>query len=96
MSARSQRFAEELSTANRIQTTVLHAKGVSIDVVKAHEIWADHSNDYCATWLCVDSADPTGEILRALAKYEDRYGPLPRVPLPLVSFDFSSSTNQPK
>lgn len=77
------RFKSELSTALRIQTILLHAKGVAIDVEKAHEIWAEHSDDYCAGWLAWRDEDPTNEILQALTKYEGRHGMLLRVETPL-------------
>lgn len=94
MTTKTERFASELSTACTIQRVVLHAKGVGIDAVKAHEIWAEHSEDYCAQWLCWRDSDPTNEILQALTKYEGRHGPLPRVQLPLKVADMGRSNTK--
>lgn len=71
----------ELSTAIRIQQEALAAKGIALSVEQAHEAWAEHSDDYCAGWLCWRDENPRGEILEALTKYEARHGALKRVDL---------------
>ena len=72
MDTKTERFASELRTATEVQR-VAREHGTSLTIEQAHEAWAEHSDDYCAQWLCWRDENPRIEILQALTKYRERH-----------------------
>lgn len=72
MSAKTDRFVREMQTALRIKEEAAK-RGYNLSLEQAHEVWDEHSNDYCAGWLVFDAADPVAEIWRAITKWESRH-----------------------
>ena len=71
MSTKTTRFMAELETAEEVMR-VAEANGIELTIEQAHEAWAEHSDDYCASWLMWRDADTTSEILQALTKYRGK------------------------
>ena len=72
MTTKTERFASELRTAKEVQR-VAQEHGTTLTIEQAHEAWAEHSDDYCAGWLCWRDENPRIEILQALTKYRERH-----------------------
>lgn len=62
----------ELLTSQEVQR-VAKEHGTNLTLEQAHECWCEHSDDYCAGWLCWRDVNPTVEILQALTKYRARH-----------------------
>ena len=72
MDTKTERFASELRTATEVQR-VARENGTTLTIEQAHECWSEHSDDYCAGWLCWRDENPRIEILQALTKYRERH-----------------------
>ena len=72
MDTKTERFMRELCTAEMVQS-VAKEHGTVLTIAQSHEAWAEHSEDYCAQWLCWRDENPRIEILQALTKYRERH-----------------------
>jgi len=77
MTKRTERFMAELETAQHVQRVALDRYNAVMTLEQAHACWAQHSDDYCAGWLVIDSERPVGEACQAITKFQERHGKLP-------------------
>lgn len=75
MSTKTERFMSEYKTALAVFRVILDEKGDELDVESAHQLWAEHSDDYCAGWLSFRDEDITSEVLQAYTKWRGRHKP---------------------
>lgn len=69
---RTHEFEYEYRTASTIQRVVKERKGLELTLIEAHQLWAEHSDDYAAGWL-VFSEEKESEILQALTCWLARH-----------------------
>lgn len=69
---KSVRFAAELETATWLQG-IAKTRGYKLTLIEAHEVWAEHSDAYCAQWLLADSENPKAEAWRAITVWWHRH-----------------------
>lgn len=69
--SRTLRFAAELKTARWIRK-VAKERNYALSLHEAHEVWAEYSNDYCATWMLPDAENPDVEAWRAISLWDSR------------------------
>ena len=77
MHHKTDRFISELETAQFVQRIALERYNAEMTIAQAHECWQEHSDDYCASWLKLDSENPCGEACRSLIKWQEQHGKLP-------------------
>jgi hypothetical protein len=61
----------QLRTAELVRSVAIE-HGTVLNIEQAHEAWTEHSDDYCAGWLCWRDENPRVEILQALTKYRGK------------------------
>jgi hypothetical protein len=71
MTTKTDRFMREYNTAARVQFEA-NKRGAKLTLEQAHEVWAEHSDDYCAEWLAPDAENPVAEIRRAITAWQHR------------------------
>lgn len=69
---KSERFRSEWGVALLVQQ-VAARRGLHLLLEQAHEAWAEHSDDMCASWLLPDFERPEAEIAQAITKYQARH-----------------------
>lgn len=91
MTHKTERFMAELETAQFVQRVAEDRYNAKMTLEQAHACWAQHSDDYCANWLVLDSERPHAEASQAIVKFQERHGKLP-----LVNNDSAASVAEQK